>query len=55
MVVDDEAMLVSGMKALLTRLGYEVSPYTSSQEALAAFEAQPERFDLVITDQTLPS
>ena len=54
MVVDDEPMLTRGMKALLTRYGYEVVPYTSSQEALAAFEAHPDRFDLVITDQTMP-
>ena len=28
---------------------------TSSVEALAAFRAQPDRFDLVITDQTMPN
>ncbi|MDH3602932.1 MAG: PAS domain-containing protein, partial [Candidatus Tectomicrobia bacterium] len=54
MVVDDEPMLADGMKVLLTQLGYEVVPYTSSQEAIAAFEAEPEHFDLVITDQTMP-
>lgn len=54
MIVDDEPMLASAMQALLTRLGYDVSPYTSSREALVAFAAQPERFDLVVTDQTMP-
>jgi DNA-binding NtrC family response regulator len=54
MVVDDEPMLASAMQALLARLGYDVSPSTSSREALAAFAAEPERFDLVVTDQTMP-
>ncbi len=54
MIVDDEPMLAMGMKALLTRLGYEAMAYTSSQEALAAFEADPTYYDLVVTDQTMP-
>ena len=28
--------------------------YTNSRAALAAFQAAPQRFDLVITDQTMP-
>jgi CheY-like chemotaxis protein len=39
---------------LLTRLGYAVVAYTSSREALDAFRAAPNRFDLLITDQTMP-
>ena len=39
---------------LLTALGYEVVAVTSSLEALAVFQAAPERFDLVITDYTMP-
>jgi DNA-binding NtrC family response regulator len=41
-------------EAMLTTLGYEVVSYTNSAAALAAFRAAPERFDLVITDQTMP-
>src|SRR5438132_1331732 len=44
---------ISG-QAMLTHLGYDVVSYISSEEALAAFCAAPERFDLVITDQTMP-
>ena len=39
---------------MLESLGYEVVAGTDSREALEVFRAQPERFDLVITDQTMP-
>jgi DNA-binding NtrC family response regulator len=38
----------------LERYGYEVISCTRSKEALATFRAEPHRFDLVITDQTMP-
>ncbi len=53
--VDDEAILVRLGQVLLTELGYEVTSYTSSLEALAAFRAAPDGFDVVITDQTMPN
>jgi CheY-like chemotaxis protein len=53
--VDDEAMLVQLGQALLTHFGYTVTAYTSSMEALSAFRATPHQFDLVITDQTMPT
>jgi len=40
---------------MLERLGYKVTTRTSSTEALEAFRAQPEKFDLVITDRTMPN
>lgn len=52
--VDDEAAICQAMVRPLGRLGYQVSTFTSSREALAAFQASPEKFDLVITDQTMP-
>lgn len=52
--VDDEAALVHLGHTVLTRLGYDVATYTSSEEALAAFQASPHHFDLVITDYTMP-
>jgi CheY-like chemotaxis protein len=52
--VDDEAALAELGHALLTALGYEVVAVTSSPEALALLQAAPERFDLVITDYTMP-
>jgi len=53
--VDDEAMLVNLGQELLMRLGYTVTGHTSSMEALNAFRAAPHQFDLVITDQTMPT
>jgi CheY-like chemotaxis protein len=53
--VDDEAMLVHLGQELLTRLGYTVTGHTSGIEALTAFRAAPQQFDLVITDQTMPT
>ena len=54
LLVDDEAALVHLGNAILRRLGYEVVVCTSSTEALEVFRAAPQRFDLVITDQTMP-
>ncbi len=53
--VDDEEPLVYLAEAMLKHLGYAAEVYTRSDEALAAFTADPERFDLIITDQTMPS
>jgi PAS domain S-box-containing protein len=53
--VEDEDALARLGQAMLARLGYDVEVYTSSREALEAFRAAPQRFDLVITDQTMPS
>ena len=53
--VDDEEALVQIGQHMLRRLSYEVVPRTSSVEALEAFRAQPDKFDLVITDQTMPN
>jgi signal transduction histidine kinase/ActR/RegA family two-component response regulator len=52
--IDDEPALVSMGKAILERLGYAVVTETSSKEALALFIRNPDLFDLVITDMTMP-
>ncbi len=52
--VDDEEVLTLLMQEMLWQLGYDVEVRTSSLGALAAFRAEPDRFDLVITDQTRP-
>jgi PAS domain S-box-containing protein len=52
--VDDEEVLTLLMQEILKQLGYHVEVKTSALEALAVFRAAPERFDLVITDQTMP-
>ena len=53
--VDDEKALVDIGVQLLEHLGYRVVARTSSIEALEAFRNQPEKFDLVVSDQTMPN
>jgi len=53
--VDDEETLVELGKNMLSDLGYDVVGRTSSREALELFRAYPERFDLVVTDITMPN
>ena len=52
--VDDEETIVWLGKELLAQLGYTVEVQTNSLEALNVFRQDPQRFDLVITDQTMP-
>jgi len=52
--VDDEPAIVDIGKGMLEHLGYTVVTRTSSIEALEAFKAMPDKFDLVITDMTMP-
>jgi PAS domain S-box-containing protein len=52
--VDDEGILVEMNKARLGRLGYQVTATTSSLEALKLFRGNPSKFDLLITDFTMP-
>ncbi len=52
--VDDEEALVEMGEDILAELGYEVASRMNGREALALFRTDPSRFDLVITDQTMP-
>ncbi|MEK6201970.1 MAG: PAS domain S-box protein, partial [Desulfobulbaceae bacterium] len=54
LVVDDEQTILTMEKLILESLGYRVSSFSSSTEALQAFEADPQHFDLVISDVTMP-
>jgi PAS domain S-box-containing protein len=53
--IDDEQALVELGEKMLEHLGYEVTVRTSSIEALELFRNQPDRFDLIITDFTMPN
>ena len=53
--VDDEKMAVDIIQSMLEKLGYKVTARTSSIEALEAFRNNPQGFDLVITDMTMPN
>ena len=52
--IDDEKLLADMNKVMLNRLGYTVTACTNSLEALHLFQANPDRFDAIITDQTMP-
>ena len=53
--VDDEKAAVDAIQPMLEKLGYKVTARTSSIEALEAFRNNPQGFDLVITDMTMPN
>jgi len=53
--VDDEESIANLGRQMLNRLGYVVTAKTDSFEALQVFRIQPDRFDLVITDMTMPN
>ncbi|MFZ5772496.1 MAG: ATP-binding protein [Thermodesulfobacteriota bacterium] len=55
LLVDDEAAIVSLQKNTLAALGYHVTATTDSRIALSYFQSAPDGFDLIITDQTMPS
>jgi len=54
LVVDDVKLNVALGEYLLKRLGWEVMGFTDSRDALDFFSRDPDQFDLVITDQTMP-
>ncbi|RZS52926.1 ATP-binding protein [Sphaerotilus mobilis] len=54
LVVDDEPALVELAEEMLAELGYEPAGLSDSALALARFDADPGRFDLVLTDELMP-
>ena len=55
LLVDDEEPIVHLEKQLLERLGYKVTMRVNSLEALEAFKANPDAYDLILTDMTMPN
>lgn len=54
LVVDDEAPIVKIHKRHLERHGFEVTDETDSRKALEQITRDPDHFDLLVTDQTMP-
>lgn len=52
--IDDETDLAKMGRMMLESLGYKVVSCTDSVEALEDFLEHPDRYDLVITDMTMP-
>lgn len=54
LIVDDEPALVDVEKNMLENLGYQATAVSSSTNALDVFRKNPYKYDLVITDMTMP-
>ena len=54
MIIDDEPQLLETLTEILQGLGYQAFPFTSPTDALQAFERNPNGYDLIITDHTMP-
>jgi signal transduction histidine kinase/CheY-like chemotaxis protein len=54
LLVDDEETIIETGREMLEYLGYKVEAYNKSAYALNAFKKSPEKFDLVISDMTMP-
>lgn len=54
MLVDDEPVLANLSTVFLTRAGYQVSQFNDTEAALWAFRTNPEGYDLLFTDFTMP-
>ncbi len=52
--VDDEEMVVTLYQDMISFLGYRITAVSSSREAWQLFKTNPDAFDLVITDLTMP-
>jgi CheY-like chemotaxis protein len=54
LLVDDEEDIIDMMHSMLEGLGYRVDSTTSSIDALDRFRKNPETFDMVISNLTMP-
>ncbi|MCK5517634.1 MAG: transporter substrate-binding domain-containing protein, partial [Desulfobulbaceae bacterium] len=54
LLVDDEENYARMLAMMIGRLGYDVDLKTHSPEALESFQAAPDSYDLLITDQIMP-
>ncbi|MCP3924154.1 MAG: PAS domain S-box protein [Desulfobacterales bacterium] len=54
LLVDDEETIIESVKELIEELGYKVTAMQNPQDALEVFKKNPNDFDLIITDKTMP-
>ena len=54
LLVDDELEVVKALEQMLKKIGYNVSSQLSSQRTLEIFEKNPDKYDLLLTDQSMP-
>jgi DNA-binding NtrC family response regulator len=54
LLVDDDRSLLDATHTILVRAGYHVVDFSDPEQALASFRRAPERWDLVLTDRSMP-
>ncbi|MCE9564134.1 MAG: response regulator [Planctomycetes bacterium] len=54
LIVDDEAAVRDFVRIVLTHAGYSVHSAADAKQALEVFQADPERFSLVLSDIRMP-
>lgn len=54
LLIDDEVKIIEVISQMLDYLGYRVTALSDSNAALSDFRRHPDRYDLVITDMTMP-
>ncbi len=54
LIIDDEEALVSSLNIMLSLMGYSVVGFTDPKKAFEEFKSNSQKFDLVITDMTMP-
>ncbi len=54
LLVDDDDVVLLMLEGVLKTFGFQVLPFNDPIAALAALGAQPERFDIVVTDHNMP-
>ena len=54
LVVDDDRTVAHTLSKMLGSLGYECATVNSSEEALEIYRKDPDSFDLLLTDWTMP-
>lgn len=54
LLVDDEELVITGLKDLLESVGYTVTALMNPELALEEFRKDPQLFDVLLTDQSMP-
>lgn len=54
LLIDDDETVLSATVGILNELGYAVYSFGNGRDAFEAYKLNPEKFDLVITDLTMP-
>lgn len=54
LLVDDEKELLDATQQLLSGIGYQVQAFSDPEEALEVFRLEPQKFDLLVSDQVMP-